>query len=67
MRSGSSMRLVPPTRAWRISPLRMALQASWTATRLPEHAVSNVILGPLKLKKYEIRLAASATPVPVNR
>ncbi|CAM5284955.1 hypothetical protein SALBM135S_02413 [Streptomyces alboniger] len=39
------------------SPVTMDWQARWIAVRDDEHAVSTAMLGPVKSKKWETRLA----------
>ena len=49
--SGSMFRWHPPTMAMLDSPILKLWQAVWRATKLDEHAVSVVKLGPLRSKK----------------
>ena len=64
--AGDRIRFTPPASASVDSPLRRLVQAKWTATSDDEQAVSIAMLGPRKSNRYEIRLAAmlSALPVP---
>ena len=64
----SGLRIIfdPPTSAASDSPERMLWQARCNATKLVEHPVSTVRLGPLRSKKYETRFASIAVPVPVT-
>jgi hypothetical protein len=63
--SGMVITLVPPTRACFDSPLLRLWQARCNATRLEEHAVSKLRLGPFKLKNQESLLLNIAAPLPV--
>ena len=64
--AGERIRFTPPANASVDSPFRRLRQAKWTATSDEEQAVSMARLGPRKSNRYEIRLAAmlSALPVP---
>ena len=62
---GSRMRVAAETMAIVLSPDLMLWQAWWRAIILPEEPVSRAIDGPLRSKKYEIRLAMRALPVPM--
>jgi hypothetical protein len=48
-----------------VSPHLMLWQARCIAVIEDEHAVSMVMLGPLRLKNHEIRFARIEPPVPV--
>ena len=62
---GESSTFTPPTKAIGRFSASIARQASWSATRLDEQAVSIVILGPCRSKKYERRFAMMESDVPV--
>jgi hypothetical protein len=58
------LRWQPPTIAMLDSPVLKLWQAKCNATKLDEHAVSVVKLGPLKSKKCEILLDCMAYAQP---
>lgn len=65
--SGSMFKWQPPTRAVLVSPSLRLWQAKCIATMLDEHAVSEVKLGPLRSKKWEIRFDCIAYAHPGRR
>lgn len=65
-KSGLIITFEPPTNAASDSPDRILWHARCNATKLVEHPVSTVKLGPLRSKKYDIRLDSMAVPVPVT-
>jgi hypothetical protein len=62
--SGRNVRFTPPTNASSLSPSQILRQPKWAATSEDEHAVSTARLGPTRLKKYEMRLAAMHSEEP---
>jgi hypothetical protein len=63
--NGPSRRFAPAATVTSDSPLRSDCTAWWTATKLEEHAVSIVMLGPCQSKKYDIRFEIMLREVPV--
>ena len=61
---GIRLTLTPPASASVLSPRRKLSQARCTATRDPEHAVSNATLGPRRSITYDRRLATMLFAVP---
>lgn len=59
-----NIRLTPAAIAVDASPVCRLWHAKCSATRLPEQAVSIVILGPFKSKKYDNLFAAIARDWP---
>src|SRR5262245_36618454 len=64
---GERIRFTPPARATDDSPDQMLRQAMWTATSEDEQAVSRAMLGPRRLSRCEMRLAARLSALPVLR
>lgn len=64
--SGSMFKWQPPTIAMFDSPVRKLWQATCSATRLDEQAVSVVKLGPRRSKKCDILLDCIAYAQPVD-
>lgn len=63
--SGFNIKLVPATMPRFASPSWIALHARCSATRLDEHAVSSVRLGPRQSKNHDTRFASIPLPMPV--
>src|SRR5271166_5414774 len=64
--SGVIITVTPPASAASPRPARMYSHAALTAVSADEHAVSIATLGPVRLKQYEIRLAAILCAQPVG-
>lgn len=64
MNSWLKIKFTPAAIAVVASPVCRLWQAKCNATRLPEHAVSTVTLGPFKSKKYDSRFAVIARDCP---
>lgn len=65
--SGLRIKLAPPTIATFESPTRRLWQARCKHAMLLEQAVSRLMLGPFKSKKWEIRFDNIAVPFPVMK
>jgi len=56
---GSSVKFTPPATAIEQLPAFRLSQAVWIAVSALEHAVLIAMLGPVRLKKWDVRLASS--------
>src|SRR5688572_26750330 len=63
---GEIITVTPPASAVSPRPDQMCSHAACTAVRAEEQAVSIAMLGPVKLKQYEMRLAAIECALPVG-